>query len=228
MELSSPRRLADTRWWTDGVFAGDLSTGTSEVVRVTNGTLFLRRRRCIIIRAASWWRTKCASFASAQRRYSARRAHRAKLGAEGNRLCRTEHMFFGAIASLRMRDDRRSRRRRPPAGAKQLLPCSAADFEGIFGAMDGLPGHNPGLLDPPLHEFLPPVVKRPSSLPALSICRARTWNRIIESLRETTPMLGHRGCRLGISYPEITEMQARAILERGSRDRRVIVVKPES
>ena len=101
------------------------------------------------------------------------------------------------------------------------------DFEGIFEAMDGLPV-TIRLLDPPLHEFLPHGGEE-TKLLARTLDMARAdLNRIIESLRETNPMLGHRGCRLGISYPEITEMQARAILEAAVRAmRRGIVVKPE-
>jgi pyruvate, orthophosphate dikinase len=102
-----------------------------------------------------------------------------------------------------------------------------ADFEGIFEAMDGLPV-TIRLLDPPLHEFLPHGGEE-TKLLARTLGLARPdLNRIIEGLRETNPMLGHRGCRLGISYPEITEMQARAILEAAVRAmRRGIVVKPE-
>jgi len=109
----------------------------------------------------------------------------------------------------------------------KLLPMQRADFEGIFEAMDGLPV-TIRLLDPPLHEFLPHGGEETKLLArTLDIGRA-DLNRIIESLRETNPMLGHRGCRLGITYPEITEMQARAILEAAVRAmRRGIVVRPE-
>ena len=101
------------------------------------------------------------------------------------------------------------------------------DFEGIFEAMDGLPV-TIRLLDPPLHEFLPHGGEESKLLArTLDIPRA-DLNRIIESLRETNPMLGHRGCRLGITYPEITEMQGRAIFEAALRaQRRGIIVKPE-
>jgi pyruvate,orthophosphate dikinase len=109
----------------------------------------------------------------------------------------------------------------------KLLPMQRADFEGIFEAMDGYPV-TIRLLDPPLHEFLPhggeesKLLARTLDLPRADL------NRIIESLRETNPMLGHRGCRLGISYPEITEMQGRAIFEAAVRAmRRGINVQPE-
>src|SRR5207244_1957939 len=106
----------------------------------------------------------------------------------------------------------------------KLLPMQRADFEGIFEAMDGLPV-TIRLLDPPLHEFLPHGGEE-TKLLARTLDMARAdLNRIIDSLRETNPMLGHRGCRLGISYPEITEMQGRAILEAAVRAmRRGIVV----
>jgi pyruvate,orthophosphate dikinase len=159
-------------------------------------------------------------------------------GAEGIGLCRTEHMFFGEEKIPHMRamilaDNEKDRR----AALKKLLPMQRADFAGVFKAMDGLPV-TIRTLDPPLHEFLPrredlmlDIAMLPSSgakqkkelvagyrdygakaagdlkkvLPAL-LSR-------VEQLHEFNPMLGHRGCRLGITYPEITEMQARAIFE---------------
>jgi len=149
-------------------------------------------------------------------------------GAEGIGLCRTEHMFFEGDRITAMREmivaREESGRRR---ALNKLLPMQRTDFEGIFEAMDGLPV-TIRLLDPPLHEFLPHGGEE-SKLLARTLDMARAdLNLIIESLRETNPMLGHRGCRLGISYPEITEMQARAILEAAVRAmRRGIVVKPE-
>jgi pyruvate,orthophosphate dikinase len=149
-------------------------------------------------------------------------------GAEGIGLCRTEHMFFEGdrITSMREMIVAREEGGRRRALAK-LLPMQRADFEGIFEAMDGYPV-TIRLLDPPLHEFLPhggeesKLLARTLDLPRADL------NRIIESLRETNPMLGHRGCRLGISYPEITEMQGRAIFEAAVRAmRRGINVQPE-
>ena len=149
-------------------------------------------------------------------------------GAEGIGLCRTEHMFFEGDRITAMREmivarEEGGRRR----ALSKLLPMQRADFEGIFEAMDGLPV-TIRLLDPPLHEFLPHGGEEAKLLArTLGIPRA-DLNRIIESLRETNPMLGHRGCRLGITYPEITEMQARAILEAAVRAmRRGINVRPE-
>src|SRR5678816_4127167 len=109
----------------------------------------------------------------------------------------------------------------------KLLPIQRADFEGIFEAMNGLPV-TIRLLDPPLHEFLPHGGEE-SKLLARTLGLSRPdLARIVESLRETNPMLGHRGCRLGITFPEITEMQARAIFEAAmNADARGIEVRPE-
>ena len=136
-----------------------------------------------------------------------------KFGAEGIGLCRTEHMFFEpdrilAVRQMILADDESARR----AALAKLLPMQRGDFEKIFQVMEGLPV-TIRLLDPPLHEFLPnkdeeiiEVAKAAGSTPAK--LRAR-----LIALHESNPMLGHRGCRLGITYPEIYEMQARAILE---------------
>jgi pyruvate,orthophosphate dikinase len=109
----------------------------------------------------------------------------------------------------------------------RLLPMQRADFEGIFEAMNGLPV-TIRLLDPPLHEFLPHGGEE-SKLLARTLDLSRPeLSRIVEGLRETNPMLGHRGCRLGITFPEITEMQGRAIFEAAVRAmRRGIDVRPE-
>jgi pyruvate,orthophosphate dikinase len=136
-----------------------------------------------------------------------------KFGAEGIGLCRTEHMFFDAERIIAVRQmilaDAEGERK---AALARLLPMQRGDFEAIFKVMEGLPV-TIRLLDPPLHEFLPQkeediveVAKAAGSTPAK--LRAR-----LIALHEANPMLGHRGCRLGITYPEIYEMQARAILE---------------
>jgi pyruvate,orthophosphate dikinase len=124
-----------------------------------------------------------------------------EFGAEGIGLCRTEHMFFGeerlaVVQEMILADDEAGRR----AALDRLLPFQQADFEGIFEAMAGLPV-TIRLLDPPLHEFLPSEEQATSDK-----MRAR-----IRALREANPMLGTRGCRLGLVYPEIYEMQVRAI-----------------
>ena len=134
-------------------------------------------------------------------------------GAQGIGLCRTEHMFFGEGKIGPMREmivaetveDRR-------AALAKLLPLQREDFRGIFLAMGPRPT-TIRTLDPPLHEFLPQDEK---GVEALAGATGKSIERIrahIEELHESNPMLGHRGCRLGISYPEITEMQARAIFE---------------
>jgi pyruvate,orthophosphate dikinase len=149
-------------------------------------------------------------------------------GAEGIGLCRTEHMFFEGDRITPMREmivahDEAGRRR----ALAKLLPMQRADFEGIFEAMDGLPV-TIRLLDPPLHEFLPHGGEE-SKLLARTLGLTRpALNRIVDNLRESNPMLGHRGCRLGVTYPEITEMQARAIFEAAvAVKRRGIDVQPE-
>jgi len=142
-------------------------------------------------------------------------------GAEGIGLCRTEHMFFGEDRIKHMRamilaGNEKDRR----AALKKLLPMQRSDFIGVFRAMDGFPV-TIRTLDPPLHEFLP---RREDLMVEIAVLEAtkprspklkglKTLLRRVEELHEFNPMLGHRGCRLGITYPEITEMQARAIFE---------------
>ena len=141
----------------------------------------------------------------------ARRAR--EFGAEGVGLCRTEHMFFEGDRITLMREmivasDEAGRRR----ALAKLLPIQRSDFEGILEAMDGLPV-TIRLLDPPLHEFLPHTHAEIAALAKHAKVPAAQLERLIHSLVEANPMLGHRGCRLGITYPEITEMQATAIFE---------------
>ena len=140
-----------------------------------------------------------------------------ELGAEGVGLCRTEHMFFEGDRIMAMREmivapDETGRRR----ALAKLLPMQRADFEGIFEAMAGYPV-TIRLLDPPLHEFLPHTREEVAALAKVMGLAAAKLQRLVDSLVEANPMLGHRGCRLGITYPEITEMQARAIFEAGCR-----------
>ena len=161
-----------------------------------------------------------------------------EFGAEGIGLCRTEHMFFAPKRIPHMRamilaDNEKDRR----TALKKLLPYQREDFEGLFRAMDGLPV-TIRLLDPPLHEFLPKREKLMVDIASLFHADAKQRKALVgeygeygvkgagdlkkvltalllrvEELHEFNPMLGHRGCRLGITYPEITEMQARAIFE---------------
>jgi pyruvate,orthophosphate dikinase len=135
------------------------------------------------------------------------------LGARGIGLCRTEHMFFAADRILAMREmilasDEKARRE----ALEKLLPMQRQDFLGLFRVMDGLPV-TIRLLDPPLHEFLPHEPSQFEEVAADLGIGVEAVRTRIEALQETNPMLGHRGCRLGITHPEITEMQARAIFE---------------
>ena len=136
-----------------------------------------------------------------------------KFGAEGIGLCRTEHMFFDAdrIVAVRQMILADNLEERQEALAK-LLPVQRADFVDLFRIMAGLPV-TVRLLDPPLHEFLPKSDEEIEELAAALGADAKKLRHRALQLHEFNPMLGHRGCRLGISYPEIYEMQARAILE---------------
>ena len=136
-----------------------------------------------------------------------------RFGAEGIGLCRTEHMFFegdriDAVREMILAADEAGRR----TALAKLKPMQRKDFEGIFKAMDGLPV-TIRLLDPPLHEFLPQEAPQQREMARQMGVSAARIRRIIASLHEFNPMLGHRGCRLGITYPEIYEMQVEAIIE---------------
>ncbi len=136
-----------------------------------------------------------------------------EFGAEGIGLCRTEHMFFegdriGAMREMILASAEAGRRR----ALAKLLPMQREDFTGIFRAMDGYPV-TIRLLDPPLHEFLPHEEPELEKLAADVGVSLEELKRTVDVLTEANPMLGHRGCRLGISHPEITEMQSRAIFE---------------
>ncbi|TWO31966.1 pyruvate, phosphate dikinase [Seonamhaeicola sediminis] len=149
-------------------------------------------------------------------------------GAQGIGLTRTEHMFFEvdrikAMREMILADTVKGRKE----ALKELLPMQRSDFEGIFEAMEGLPV-TIRLLDPPLHEFVPHQLETQRSLAEdMHITLQEVKNKVAE-LEEFNPMLGHRGCRLGITYPEITEMQARAIIEAAlNLKERGIEAKPE-
>jgi pyruvate,orthophosphate dikinase len=135
-----------------------------------------------------------------------------KFGAVGIGLCRTEHMFFDKEKIVAMREmilapDQAGREK----ALEKLLPYQKKDFIGIFKAMDGLPV-NIRLLDPPLHEFVPHDLKGQQEMANDMNVSLDFIQKRVESLMEHNPMLGHRGCRLGNTYPEITQMQTRAIL----------------
>ena len=215
---------------TGRLFLGDLPTIPSDVVQVIRGMKSPKESESYqaFARLLGWAddaRTLRVR-ANADTPADARVAR--GFGAEGIGLCRTEHMFFEGDRIHAMREmivarDEGGRRR----ALAKLLPMQRADFEGIFEAMNGYPV-TIRLLDPPLHEFLPHGGEE-SKLLARQLGLTRpALSQIVESLRESNPMLGHRGCRLGITYPEITEMQARAIFEAAVRcKRRGIDVQPE-
>ncbi|MFI5255768.1 MAG: pyruvate, phosphate dikinase [Gemmatimonadales bacterium] len=227
--------IAEGDWLTlDGatgnVYAGDLPTTPSEVVQVTRGTRTAANAPAYrSFERLMGWADEVRTLrvrANADTPADARIAR--ALGAEGIGLCRTEHMFFEGDRITAMREmivarDEGGRRR----ALAKLLPMQRHDFEGIFEAMAGLPV-TIRLLDPPLHEFLPHGGEESKLLArTLGVSRADLAH-VVESLRETNPMLGHRGCRLGITYPEITEMQGRAIFEAALRaKRRGVEVHPE-
>ncbi|MBT3603852.1 MAG: pyruvate, phosphate dikinase [Candidatus Latescibacteria bacterium] len=138
-------------------------------------------------------------------------------GAEGIGLCRTEHMFFegnriNIVREMILAGDEKGRRK----ALKKLLPIQRGDFEGIFKAMKGLPV-TVRLLDPPLHEFLPHEKDQQQEMAKRLNRSLKEIQDKVESLNEFNPMLGHRGCRLGVTYPEIYEMQVRAILEAAAK-----------
>ena len=136
-----------------------------------------------------------------------------RFGASGIGLCRTEHMFFegeriNAVREMILADDEAGRRK----ALAKLLPMQRTDFEGLFQVMAGLPV-TIRLLDPPLHEFVPHDAAGQQVMATQMQASLGKIRMRVEELHEFNPMMGHRGCRLGISYPEITEMQARAIFE---------------
>ena len=136
-----------------------------------------------------------------------------KFGAKGIGLCRTEHMFFEgdriiAVREMILASNEEGRRN----ALRKLLPMQRGDFEGIFRVMKGRPV-TIRLLDPPLHEFLPHELQSQQEMADDMHVGLESIQEKIENLDEVNPMLGHRGCRLGITFPEITEMQTRAIIE---------------
>ncbi len=160
------------------------------------------------------WSDKYAEMAVRTNADSPEDARRAReFGAVGIGLCRTEHMFFGGdrIAAIREMILSETTESREKALLK-LLPFQRADFIGIFTAMDGLPV-TVRLLDPPLHEFVPHDEKQQGELAREMGMTLEQVKRRVSQLHEANPMLGHRGCRLAVTYPEILKMQIRAIVE---------------
>ncbi|MCI0706606.1 MAG: pyruvate, phosphate dikinase [Ignavibacteriae bacterium] len=216
---------------TGEVISGKVNTKPSEVLQVLID-------KTLDPKTASVYQTfaKVMNWADKYRRLKIRTnadlpdqsAHAIAFGAEGIGLCRTEHMFFGEgkIGPMREMILAESVEKRKAALAK-LLPLQRKDFEGIFEVMNGRPV-TIRTIDPPLHEFLPHEEKAQKELAREMGISYETVKQRVESLHEFNPMLGFRGCRLGIIYPEITEMQARAIFEAASSlKKRGIPVEPE-
>ena len=200
--------------FTGEVFAGRIATKPSEVVQV------LIKKELAPEKAEMYLRfQKVMDWAEGHRKLKVRTnadlpdqaAEAIAFGAEGIGLCRTEHMFFDHISEMREMIMAETTPAREAALAK-MLPFQRADFAGLFKAMAGRPV-TIRLLDPPLHEFLPQDKAGREEMARVLGKSAEAVARRVEELHESNPMLGHRGCRLGIVYPEITAMQARAIFE---------------
>jgi pyruvate,orthophosphate dikinase len=214
---------------TGEVIEGALATRQSEVLRaLLEGTGASSPAAAGFLKLLDWAdqerRMKVRTNADTPHDATVARA----LGAEGIGLCRTEHMFFAEdrIAWVRRMILARSREERAESLAN-LLPMQQKDFEGIFEALEGLP-ITIRLLDPPLHEFLPHGEKALRELAQQMGVDASEVQARAESLAEANPMLGHRGCRLGITAPDIYEMQVEAIVRAAAaRARAGIKVRPE-
>ena len=198
------------------IFSGEIATVDSDITRALGGR-GKKAKESPLFKAYE----KLMRWADQTRRMRVRtnadqpdQAKQAILfGAQGIGLCRTEHMFFGEKKISHMRqmilaatEDERKK------ALKKLLPMQRRDFEGIFKAMQGYPV-TIRTLDPPLHEFLPQEKREINALAKEMGLSTGAIKRKIEELHESNPMLGHRGCRLGVTYPEITAMQARAIFQ---------------
>ena len=201
---------------TGEVIQGEIKTRPSEVLQVlVGGTLEAKKSRVYQQYARLMkWADEVRTLGVRTNTDQPDQARVAKaFGAEGIGLCRTEHMFFQgdriqAVREMILADDEAGRRR----ALAKLLPMQKEDFKGILDIMGSLPV-TIRTLDPPLHEFLP---HRDDEIIELAQVMGVSADRLrdkVKILQEFNPMLGHRGCRLGISYPEITEMQARAIFE---------------
>ena len=200
---------------TGAIYAGHVATAPSEVDQVLNGKMKAEKSYTYQMFAQVMkWADKYRKLGVRTNADSPSQAASAvAFGAEGIGLCRTEHMFFEGDRITYMRQmilaSNENERR---AALKKLLPFQRRDFTGLFKAMGGRPV-TVRLLDPPLHEFLPHDLAAKKELAKSLGVKVEDINERVEALHEANPMLGHRGCRLGISYPEITEMQARAIFE---------------
>ncbi len=200
---------------TGEIFAGAVTTAPSEVDQVLNGKLKAKDSYTYkMYDQVMKWADKHRKLGVRTNADSPEQAVSAiTYGAQGIGLCRTEHMFFEGDRITLMRQmilasDEKERRK----ALKKLLPFQRKDFTGLFKAMGGRPV-TVRLLDPPLHEFLPHDDSSKRKLAKSLGVKVDVISSRVSALHESNPMLGHRGCRLGISYPEITEMQARAIFE---------------
>ena len=200
---------------TGEIFLGEIECAPSEVIRVLSGKMKASKSYTYrLFETVMKWADKHRKLGVRTNADTPDQAKLAvELGAEGIGLCRTEHMFFegdriDAVREMILATDELERRE----ALKKLLPYQRKDFEGIFKAMDGLPV-TVRLLDPPLHEFLPHESAQRNALAEKMNISSEVMAARCKALEEQNPMLGHRGCRLGNSYPEITQMQARAIFE---------------
>ena len=198
------------------VFAGEVTTAPSEIIQVLVDRS-LDGKKSLTYREYSKLMRWADDFRTLGIRTNAdtpeQVANAIAFGAEGIGLCRTEHMFFegNRIDAMREMILAGTKQEREKA-LKKLLPYQREDFVGIFKALNGLPA-TIRFLDPPLHEFLPHDHEQQKELAEKLNVPVEQIARRVNELHEFNPMLGHRGCRLGISYPEISEMQARSIFE---------------
>jgi pyruvate,orthophosphate dikinase len=198
------------------VFAGELKTAPSEIIQVLIDKKLDPKKSNDYQNFAKLmdWCEKATKLGVRTNADSPSQvANAIAFGASGIGLCRTEHMFFegnriDAMREMILAEEEDARRK----ALKKLLPYQRRDFAGIFKALEGRPA-TIRLLDPPLHEFLPNDEPAQRGLAKKLGVSLASIKKRVEDLHEFNPMLGHRGCRLGISYPEVTEMQARAIFE---------------
>ena len=213
------------------VYAGEVKTAPSEVIQgLLNNDATAKKGATYknFVKLMDW----CAKATKLQVRTNADTPEQVQnavaFGASGVGLTRTEHMFFegdriDVVREMILADKIDDRK----AAVAKLLPFQKADFLGIFKALKGLPA-TIRLLDPPLHEFLPNDNASQNALAEKLGVSVDVISKRVHELHEQNPMLGHRGCRLGISFPEITEMQARAIFEAAAEvQKKGIKVKPE-
>jgi len=201
---------------TGEIFDGELKTAPSEIIQVlVDKKLSPKKSRDYgyFAQLMNWCEKATKMSVRTNADSPSQVANAIAFGASGIGLCRTEHMFFegnriDAMRQMILADNEVDRRK----ALKKLLPYQRRDFQGIFKALEGRPA-TIRLLDPPLHEFLPHDQNAQRDLAKKLGVSLASIKKRVEDLHEFNPMLGHRGCRLGISYAEITEMQAQAILE---------------